>query len=88
MNTSTESYLRERVKELENQLAKERAENLVILENVRFSTRSVRDQTVFMMIMLCLQTHRISMLEKLTLDMRSHPIMLFYLFKERTALTC
>jgi hypothetical protein len=62
MNTSTESYLRERVKELENQLAKER-ENLVILENVRFSTRSVRDQTVFMMIMLCLQTHRISMLE-------------------------
>jgi hypothetical protein len=32
MNTSTESYLRERVKELENQLAKER-ENLVILEN-------------------------------------------------------
>jgi hypothetical protein len=77
------------VKELESQLAKERAENLVILENVRFSTRSVRDQTVFMMIMLCLQTHRISMLEKLTLElMRSHPIMLFYLFKERTALTC
>jgi hypothetical protein len=76
------------VKELENQLAKERAENLVILENVRFSTRSVRDQTVFMMIMLCLQTHRI-VLEKLTLElMRSHPIMLFYLFKERTALTC
>jgi hypothetical protein len=62
MNTSTESYLRERVKELENQLAKERGE-FVILENVRFSTRSVRDQTVFMMIMLCLQTHRISMLD-------------------------
>jgi hypothetical protein len=41
MNTSTESYLRERVKELENQLAKERAENLVILENVRRSVRGL-----------------------------------------------
>lgn len=82
---STDTVLRERVKELEDQLTNERSQHLMILERVRFSTRSVRDQTVFMMIMMCLQAHRISELEKLTLELlRSHPIMLFYMFKERT----
>ena len=85
MDTTSVSQLQQRVKDLENQLEKERSENLTILENVRYSTRSVRDQIVFMMIMLCLQMHRITQLQALSVElMRSHPIMLFYMFKERS----
>jgi DNA polymerase III gamma/tau subunit len=73
-----------RIEILERQLSYERTENMLVLENIRTSTKSLKEQTIFMMMLLCIQIHRNGQLESCVRCLiGSHPILMLALLKDR-----
>ena len=74
---------RNRIEILERQLTRERTENMNVLDSIRTSTKSLKEQTIFMMMLLGIQIHRNGQLEScIRCLIGSHPILMLALLKD------